>query len=282
MITICERCKKPREVTRIRTEVKYCRTCSMAIRRKKLNTAKCETRPKLISGRIMHEYKRICACGDEKWVTYIPKPGAECRKCSSSRLGKIMAQKNKKPESERIRYKRKCIKCGKTDTLIANPAKHRKTSLCGHCSSSERGKANRKNPVKETKPLKRYFQYCDVCEDTREVSQSSFAQYGFKTNCRKHAKRKKTNKKSNMQIIKEAGSKPKSKEISQASIKKIQKINRDHRKAVENITEKKSKMVKQKKTNDQMMTEFLKENSVTVIKSSYYNAEGQTDCSRAY
>jgi len=256
----------------------------MAIRREELNTANCETRPSFSGDRVIHEYKRVCACGDIKWVTYRPKKGTECRKCASSKLGKAMAKGNRKKESEKVRYKRICSDCGKVDILTANPENYRKTSLCGHCSSSARGKANRKHPVKKTKPKKRYFAYCDVCEDTREVSQSQFSQYGFNTNCRKHAKRKKVNKKSDMQIAKEAGPRPKakSKEISQASIKRIQEINRQHKEAVSNISKKKPKLITQTKTDDEMMEEFLKSNTVTVIKSSFHYAPGQTDCSRAY
>jgi len=254
----------------------------MAIRREKLNTANCETRPKFISGRIMHEYKRICACGDEKWVTYIPKPGAECRKCSSKKSGYKMSQNNRKEESEKVRYKRKCIECGKIDILTADPSKYRRTSLCGFCSSSERGKANRKNQVKTIKPRKRYFAYCDVCDDVRETSQSQFSQYGYNNNCRKHAKRNKTNKKSDMQIAKEARSKPnsKSKKVSKIAIEKIQKINREHKKAVENITKKKPKIIKQKKTDDEMMAAFLKTNKPTIIEPLYAEELGQTNCSR--
>ncbi len=279
MTTICEGCKKPREVTRIRPDTKYCRTCRMAIRREELNTAKCETRPVFVNGRIMHEYRRICACGDEKWVRYIPKPGAECRKCSSSKLGKAMAEGNRKKESEKIRYKRTCLDCGKVDMLTANPANYRKTSLCGYCSSKARGKANRKHPVKKIKIPIRHFRVCPDCEPEVACVEVSSAKNSGVKYCIKHKKQPSgKDRKQSKPYVKKIPSK--TKEVSNVAINRAREMNRQHREAVDNITKKKPKLITQTKTDDEMMAEFLKDNTVTVIETSFHYAPGQTDCNR--
>ena len=228
------------------------------------------------------KYTRVCKCGDIATVGYKPKGTEMCRLCRGKIQAKDMCGKNVKRDEDKKRYTHICAMC----TSVRVTVDGRKSNLCRDCSRKHARK--KKSYIyfdfkeMKMKAPKRYFAYCDVCDGVREVCQSQFSQYGYNNNCRKHAKRKKVNKKSDMQIIKEARKKPKSKskEISQASIKRVQEINRDHRKAVENITEKKPKIIKQKKTDEDMMTEFLKKNKPTIIKSSYVEKPGQTDCSR--
>ena len=290
MTTICERCDEPREVTRIRKETKYCQTCRMAIRREALNVAGWESRPTAVNGRKMHEYKRVCSCGDEKWVKYIPEPGAQCMKCSSSKLGYAMSQNNIKEESEKVRYKRVCSnpECRKVDYITANPEKYRKTSLCGKCSSSARGKLNKGGSkkkdkkvikVKKIKVPIRHFRVCPDCEpEVACVEVSSVARSGIRY-CIKHKKQPSgKDRKQSKPYVKKIPSK--TKEVSEAAIERVRKINKEHREAVSNHIIKKPKLITQTKTDDEMMAEFLKTNQPTVIQSSYIEQFGQTDCSR--
>jgi len=263
----------------------------MAIRREELNVAGWETRPAIVKGRKIHEYKRVCSCGDEKWVKYIPEPGARCRKCSSAELGYKMSQNNRKSEDEKIKYKRVCLnpKCRRVDYLTANPENYRKTSLCGFCSSSARGKANKggskkkqkdKEMKKIKKPKARHFRVCPDCEpESACVEVSSAARAGVKY-CRKHKRQPSgRDRKSSKPYVKKIPSK--TKEISEDAINRVRDINREHRKAVENhATRGKPKLITQTKTDAEMMAEFLVNNKPTIIQSSYHKIVGQTDCSR--
>ena len=269
MTAICPSCEKSREVKWKPKKGVVCFEC----RNEKNRTNPIGERTK---------YKRICKCGDVAIVGYKPKGTEMCRPCRGALQAKEMCGKNVKKDEDKKRYTHVCAMCPSVRVTVDK----RKSNLCLDCS---RKHGRRKKPYiyfdfeeMKIKVPKRYFAYCDVCDATREVCQSQFSQYGFNTNCRKHAKRKKTNKKSDMQIVKEARKRPKSKEISEASIKKIRKINREHRKAVDNITKKQKKIIPQKKTDKQMKAEFLKKKQITVIAPTRYLAEGQTDCSRAY
>ena len=269
MKTICPGCSKSREVKWKPKKGTVCLEC----RTNKSRVNPIGTRTK---------YKRVCKCGDIATVGYKPKGNEMCRLCRGREQAIDMCGKNVKKEEDKKRYTHICAMCPSVRVTVDG----RKSNLCRDCS---RKHARRKKPYMyfdfkemKIKAPKRYFAYCNDCDAVREVSQSQFSQYGYDTNCRKHAKRNKKNKKSDMQIIKEARKSPKSKskEISQASIKRVQEINRDHRKAVKNITEKKPKISKQKKTDDEMMAAFLKTNKPTIIEPLYVEKLGQTDCSR--
>jgi len=268
MTAICPSCEKPRSVKWKPKKGVVCFEC-----RKKRKTTPIGYRTK---------YTRTCKCGDVAEVGYKPKGTEMCRQCRGEIQAKEMCGKNTKRDKDKKRYTHVCAMCPNVRVTVDS----RKSNLCGSCS---RKHARRKKPYiyfdfkeMKMKAPKRYFAYCDVCDGVREVSQSAFSQYGYNNNCRKHAKRRKMNKKSDMQIVKEARKKPKSKEISEASIKKIRKINREHRKEMTEVANKKLKITPQVKTNEEMKAEFLKKNTVTVIESSHYDDEGQTNCSRAY
>ena len=104
---------------------------------------------------------RICAkCGDGKALTYKPKEGQLCKKCSSTSMAKRMAENNRKPDSEKKKYTRVCEVCNSVKELNYKP----RSSICGYCS---RRVVGRKIP--SAKPKVEYFRTCTVCGDIKQV-----------------------------------------------------------------------------------------------------------------
>jgi len=259
------------------------------MRREELNVAGWESRPVVGSKRKMHEYKRICSCGDEKWIKWIAEPGAKCLKCSSRELAYKMGVNNVKEESEKVTYKRVCSnpECKKVDYLSSNPAKYRKTLLCGECSLNVRGKSNKgKSKKKKVEPVKmikvpvRHFRVCPECEPEVACIEVSSAKNAGMKYCVKHKKQPSgKDRKQSKPYVKKIPSK--TKEVSDAAIERVRKINKEHREAVKNHVVRKPKLITQTKTDDQMMKEFLSKNKPTVIVSAYKEDLGQTDSFRA-
>ena len=261
MIVICERCEEPREVARIRKGTKYCRTCAIDIRREKVNALdlphKIVINPK---GKKVSMYLRTCSCGDTKWVGFVPKEGALCRKCSSAKNGYDMSQRNRKEESEKIRYKRICSnpKCGKVDYLLANPEKYRSTSLCRACNGRVTGKMNSKGDDDM-----RYMRICPECpEENNTIEVTVKANAGIKL-CKKH--RRVPVGKDRKQTENYTPRKKSVKKASVEAIKAAQKLNREHKKFVE---EKDKKTIPQAKTDAEMLKEFF-EHSKPSIEFNY-------------
>jgi len=254
MIVECPQCSTPREVTRDRGTV--CRTCAIQNRRDALNARdvphKIHTDE---NGKKVSMYLRVCKCGDENWVGYIPKENQECRKCSASKLGYAMSQNNRKPDDEKKRYEHKCTGCGTVRYLSSNPDK-RKTTLCVDCSRKQ---------IRVT-DKKRYFTTCPDCPPetaTRQISQSSFSQYGANVRCRSCAGKAKPKvyRKSPMQIAKQSRSLSKNSSIPKEALDKVRDINRKHREAQKpNV-----KLITQTKSEDDMIKEFLKRNKPSVV-----------------
>ena len=206
------------------------------------------------------KYKRVCKCGDVATVGYKPKGGEMCRLCRGREQAKDMCGKNVKREEDKKRYTHICAMCPSVRITVDG----RKSNLCKDCS---RKHARKKKPYiyfdMETMTMKvpkRYFSYCDKCDDIREVTQSQFSQYGYDTNCRKHAKRTKTYKKSAMQTAKQYTSKDK--KVSKAAIEKAIQINRKHKEYHNSEANAKPKQIL---TNEQMMAQYLSKKKVTVI-----------------
>jgi len=254
MIVECPQCSTQREVTRDRGTV--CRTCAIQNRRDALNTRglphKIHTDK---DGKKVSMYLRVCKCGDENWVGYIPKENQECRKCSASKLGYAMSQNNRKPDDEKKTYEHNCTGCGKVRHLNSNPDK-RKTTLCIDCS---RG-------TKKVTDKKRYFATCPDCPPetaTREISQSSFSQYGSDTRCRSCAVKAKPKvyRKSAMQTVKQSRSLSKNSSVPKEALAKVREINRQHREAQKG----RPKLITQTKSEEDMVKEFLKKNKPSVV-----------------
>ncbi len=219
----CSRCGETREVVRVRkSKTNLCRKCSSEVKREKSNPLGFKHRIHLTkNGKMVAQYLRVCSCGDEKWVSYIPKPNQECRSCSAKKSAYAMSRNNIKPEGEHTIYKHTCSKCGKVRWLKASP-KQRKTSLCGDCSRVAIGKANKrkKECTNQNKDFSEYAQ--TVRPETATVEVASKQSSGIKK-CRKHSKPKK---------YKTSGKPRKSRTVSKEAIELQRKINKEHREAV--------------------------------------------------
>ena len=259
MTTICERCKEPREVSRIRKGNKHCRACSLDIIREKINVNNLAHRViKNPKGRKVSQYLRVCPCGDEKWVGYIPKKNSLCLKCASSKNGYHMSQRNRKEESEKIRYKRICSnpECGKVDYLLANPEKYRTTGLCLSCNGRATGKMNSRGDEDM-----RYMRICPECpEDDNTIEVTVKANAGIKL-CRKH--RKIPIGKDRKQVDNYIPRKRSIKKESTAAIKAAQQLNRAHKEAIADGLKKK-KIPEQALSDEDMVAKFLNKNKPSV------------------
>jgi len=48
-----------------------------------------------------YEYLRTCSeCGDKSWISYKPKHGVLCQRCSGKKLGKNISKNNIKKEDD--------------------------------------------------------------------------------------------------------------------------------------------------------------------------------------
>ena len=264
MLVKCPNCPTVRELARDRGSL--CRPCAAQKRRDELNTRGLEHRIHIDpNGKTCSQYLRVCECGDSKWVGYIPLEGQECRKCSSSKLGKAMAKNNIKPEHEKVRYAHKCTDCGETRYLAASK-KYRKTSLCGTCSSRARGLANKKE---EEEPVRR-FRICHNCGDTKEVKTVSQAKAKLCRKCSnsqidytaRSAKSVATRAKTQKPKIKKPR-KVYAKKVSEQTIEAEKKRNQEHKAAIQEA-KKDVKVPKQKLSNEDMIAKFLEKSQPSV------------------
>jgi len=216
-------------------------------------------------------YDRICECGDVARVCYKPKGHEKCRVCASRETAYASIHSRWSEGREKVRYYYFCPTCPSVRVLIDK----RKSSYCGVCSR----KFSKQEPDKITyclkemklkipKPRKRYFAICPDCPPetaTREVSQSANSKYGIHNRCRPCAvkAKPKSYNKTKPQVRKEL---KKPKVASPQAIKKAQEINREHRVAVQNIS--RVILVTQTKTEAQMIAEFLKTKSPSVVIDS--------------
>ncbi len=139
MITsICEMCKEPRNITRVRSSQNLCRKCSGLLRRKPDNLCTCcgvkraktskvgkcidcynAERRKNLSDK---GYKRVCSgCGDIKIVTTLANTNSQCGSCAAKKRvakvgmptpNKVTKPKNRvtKPKDKKMAPKAKVLK----------------------------------------------------------------------------------------------------------------------------------------------------------------------------
>jgi len=250
MIVNCKQCDTPRTVTRDRGTV--CRTCAIKNRRDELNPRGLPHKIQLDkNGKKVSMYLRTCKCGDENWVGYIPNENQECRKCSAKKLGYAMSQNNIKPDDEKISYEHECTGCGKVRHLKSNPDK-RKTTLCVDCSRKQIRVVDEK----------RYFTTCPDCPEdiaTRQISQSSFSQYGANNRCRSCSAKAKPKTYRKTAIRKRSISKSTS--VPKEALDKVREINKKHRESEAS----RSKVIVQNKSEDDMIAEFLKKSKPSIV-----------------
>ena len=246
----CLQCKTVRDLKgkpRPRDIVKVCKSCSL-INKKAATLA-----------RGARTWERTCdTC--HKTQNLGRKPTSKtCGLCSSKQTMYNISQSNCKPIKNKTKYVYFCPHCPSVRELKAK----RLTANCAMCARVHGKKIPHKirfdfEEMKMKAP-KRYFSYCDGCDAIREVSQSQFSQYGYSTNCRKHAKKAKSYKKKTTRVIK-----AKDKTVSRHAIEKEIEKNRLHRES-----QKKIKPIPMAKlTEEEMMAIWLSKHNVTVIQDT--------------
>ena len=222
-------------------------------------------------------YTRTCSCGEIVVTTYKPKEDTLCKKCSDKKLAKKMSEGNRKETHKSYTYF--CPTC----PSIKTSRSRKKTPYCADCSRIESAK-KRKRPVANfirkvevRTPKPRYFRICPDChEDNNTVRVASALNSGIKP-CRIH---KKVPTGDDRKKVTSYSVNRRKKQVPQYAIDKARALNKAHAEAVKN----KKVIVKQTKTDDEMMTEFLENNKVTIapdrdieysggkmyIKESYY------------
>lgn len=190
-------------------------------------------------------YYRICeVCGDKKQVpTRHLARSKLCKTCSSKKLGYEMSQGNIKEETEKKRYEITCSNCNETRSMLSG-MKHRKTDLCTACSKKINTRA---------KP-KLFVRTCETCGDTEMVSSKKNSEAKLCKSCRSKLPKK------NKTVYPK---RRKSNEVSKQAIQRARIINKEHREAQYQIPTK----APQKLSYEDMMSEYLVDNEVTVIEA---------------
>jgi len=181
-----------------------------------------------------YEYLRTCSdCGDKSWISYKPKDGVLCQKCSGKKLGKNMSQNNIKKEEDKIKNWYFCPSC----SSVRGGHGKRKTSYCGKCSRIE---------SKTVKPYY-FFDFDTLQVRTLVVNPKPIPKKVIK---KKVAKPKKPRK-------------SRTRSVSPEAIKKQIEVNRLHKEEVK----KQEKKVVQRKSDAEMIADFLKHKEPSVKAS---------------
>ena len=176
-----------------------------------------------------YEYFRVCVkCGDEKWMSFRPKKNAICSECAE----KEMIKRCMKKEDEKVKYWYFCPSCSSVRVL----SDKRKSNYCITCSR------------KHSKTVKPYY-FFDF--DTLKVRTLTVNPKPLpKVKKKKIAKPKKPRK-------------SRTRSVSPEAIKKQIEVNRLHKEEVK----KQEKKVVQRKSDAEMIAEFLKHKEPSVKAS---------------
>ena len=203
-------------------------------------------------------YTRTCNCGEIVVTTYKPKEDTPCKKCSTKQLGKKMSEGNRK--ETHVSYIYFCPTCPSIRTF----GSRRKTPYCADCSRIESAKKRRRPATKFIRkvevrtPSRTFVRICPECEEgNNTIYVASALNAGIKP-CRIH---KKVQTGDDRKKVTSYSVKRRKKQVSQDAIDKARELNKSHAEAVKN----KEVIVKQTKTDDEMMIEFLKTNTITVV-----------------
>ncbi|MFK5937696.1 MAG: hypothetical protein QM497_04775 [Sulfurimonas sp.] len=209
-------------------------------------------------GRKRYEHTCIdCGC---VWDTTHDTKSKRCKKCAGVAAGMWLKKANTKIESEKVRYKRVCESCGKVDMLTVK----RKTNFCGACNAKRVGKSNL-GKRKNKEDCIKHFRICPDCpKDNNTVQVVKACNAGIKR-CRGCSR--KVMIKARKEARKVTGvKKPKIRharnKVSQETIKAQQKLNREHKKAVEDDTKNKTTELS-KEQSRKMIENFYKTHTVT-------------------
>ena len=216
------------------------------------------------------EHKRVCSCGDVKWVKYPPRKDTQCAACSRLESIERVLKDRKDNPKELVRYTRVCPDCGDVrDDLTYKPFKG---SFCNKCSKKQKNKASvTKVDIVATvdSPLRTsivldngrtkylWLRICSVekCRDAKYITYvpRGGVLCGSCATLKKAALKKAASKKLPVK-------KPK-KSISKEAIVKIREINRKHKE------ESVKKVIPQTLSDAEMIKAFEKDNTVKVFDS---------------
>lgn len=201
-------------------------------------------------------YERVCSkCGDTSTVTYKPKPGVLCRSCSKS-----VGHSNAWVSRPKVRYWYFCHSCNS----IRVTGQRRKSNYCTECS-----RVASKRKVKITFDLDtmqyilpvRYFKVCKTCEEVVQVFKKSDSGFINACNdCKKAAKLNKSIPKLNKP------NKPKTRGVDKKIVERERAKNKLHREFIAEQESKVEDIPVQKKSDEEMMKEWLKNNKPTIIE----------------
>ncbi len=190
-------------------------------------------------------FERICAiCKDSKQITKQPRPGTLCPSCRSKK-------KRRKPIVYKI-YWHFCPTCPSVRGLKTA----RRTQYCADCSRIESAKkrVGKKRKSPERKDMQVFYRICPDCPADDNTSVVSAARYSGIRPCKVHRKRvvpKKYNVKPRSTVLNRTTN------VSPEAIEKERQKNREHKEA---LKQERVKPKAQKKTDEQMLEEFLKTN----------------------
>jgi len=195
----------------------------------------------------LYEYFRICSnCGAGKWMTYRPKQDALCAECAKTEFIK----RHTKKEDEKVKYWYVCPTCPSVRVL----SEKRKSNYCITCSR------------KHSKTIKPYyfFDFEILKVRTLRVKPKPLPKVKKKkivTKKKEITKKKTTKAKVDAKVTKPKKKYARSEKIDPITLKKILEINRLHKKEEQ---EKQAKKVVQRKSDAEMIADFLKHKEPSV------------------
>jgi len=173
-----------------------------------------------------YQYLRVCdKCGDKSWVTYRPNKNAVCYECSK----KAMVERWTKKEGEKVKYWYFCPNC----LSVRKIGEKRKSALCGTC-----------NKKKTKKGIQKYFFDFELMK----VRTLFVKPVALPKKRKKRVQQKKKKKYGGY--------------IDPIVLEKTREKNRLHKEAEEN--KEVTKKIVQRKTDEQMIAEFLQNNEPSV------------------
>ena len=198
-------------------------------------------------------YVRTCSCGETVVTTYKPKEDTPCKKCSDKQLGKKMSEGNRK--EIHVVYTYFCPTCPSVRAFRVR----RKTPYCADCSRKKFARIRTDKESRVKTPSRTFIRICPECEEgNNTIYVASALNAGVKP-CRIHKKVPVgTDRK---QVSSYKSRKPKANSVSNEAIEKQRELSRKHRAFADG----KPKEVVQRRTDEEMMKEFMKNSKPSVM-----------------
>ena len=233
---ICQGCGDIKKVkSQVEANGKYCKTC--------FNKNKAVT------------HIRTCIdCGDKRKVRTIKETKSlRCNICSAKK------RKGSTTSAKRIRYYFFCRSC----PTVTIKTKNHVNVMCPDCRAYTDG---RKEPyiyydLKEMKlivPKQRWYAICPKCDDEDKIREVSSKENSGKKLCKKHRVMPKGKDRKKVKSYNASTRKPRTKEVSQASINSARDLNRKFKEQL--AKEAKKAIPKPSMSDKEMIAKFLETN----------------------